>query len=194
MRELLRQCQRLAWALYLLSLLTSWPVLPEQVGDPGKAMPRAAYVMLMVVLLAPMPWVMCGGMLRWLQKRPSLLSIPHREYWLNPARAALSWARMDRQLLVVGALLLAMLGVSHYQIVALHQPGWPSLPAQTHELGIVAVLVLMLAYMAVELLQWRVPRAVLAADATRTTAPPAADARGGRRPRSTGVRRHGKSH
>ncbi len=194
MTELLRHCQRIAWVLYLLSLVASWPLLPEQVGDPGKAMPRTGYVLLMVLVLAPLPWVMCGGLLRWLRKHPSLLSVPHRAYWLNPARAALSWARMDRQLQVVGALLLVMLSASHYQIVARQQAGWPSLSAQAHELGTVAVLLLMLAYMAVELLQWRVSAADLAADAARASATPSTDARGSRRPRATGARRHGQSH
>lgn len=194
MTELLRRCLRNAWVLYLLSLVASWPWLPEQVGAPGKAMPRTGYVLLMVLLLGPMPWMMGGGLLRWLQKRPSLLSIPHRSYWLNPARAALSWARMDRQLLVVGALLLLMLSVSHYQIVAPHQAGWPRLSAQEHELGTLAVLMLTLACMAVGLLQWRVPRAALASDAAQASASPAAVSRGSRHPRSPGARRHGQSH
>ena len=190
MSEALRFLQRLAWALYLLSLAAGSFLLPDTVGAPGKTLPRTGYVLLMLVTMAPLPWLMCGGLLNWTRRHPDLLSIPNKDYWLAPERAAASWQRLDRQMQGLGALTLALVALLHYQAMAQGLTGWPALPEAWLDGGTLGLVLLMLFVLGGQMLQWRVSREALAA--YRATAPSRTPApRGPRRPAPRGGPRHG---
>ncbi len=195
MTRLFRACLSIGWLLYLVSLPLSWPLLPAFVGDNGMAVPRTVFVLLMLVLMGPLPWMTSGRMRRWLKAHPSLLSIPNKAYWLAPARAEQSWARLEGHVLAISAMVLLAMAVSHYQLVARAQ-GWWSLPPTGLDWGAALWTGLMLALVLLQFRQWHVSESALKED-THHGPQVASDSRAQRpqsvrRPNSPGVPRHGQ--
>ena len=119
----------LAWlavvALYLLSL----PLLPAEVGDAGKALPKLAYVAVMLAS-ATLPVLLMGeAPLRWLaQHAPLLLKVPYRQYWLAPARREASITRLCEHMQGMRLWLLLVLAGVHLVILWRSHPEWPQAP------------------------------------------------------------------
>ena len=172
MNEFSRKLQLLAWLAYLMALPASWAWLPNMVGDDGKQVARTAYVATMLVTALPLPWVMGGGLLNWLRRHPSLLNLPHKDYWLAPARADATWARLDALMLRLGWMIWSLLTLIHYRALA-DRPGvtgstgdqavLPSLSETAFEITMFALVVLVLADALRSTLAWRVPKARLEA-------------------------------
>lgn len=91
MTDLARKTQWLCWAVYLIAVPASWTLLPGMVGDDGKQVAKGAYIVIMLMTTLPMPWVLTGGLLKWLQRNPGQLSLFHKDYWLAPERADAAW-------------------------------------------------------------------------------------------------------
>jgi len=169
MTEFSRKTQLLAWLAYLIALLISWAWLPAMVGDNGKQVAKVAYVAIMLVTALPLPWVTCGGLLKWLRQHPSLLNLPQKDYWLAPERTDATWARLDGFLLRLGWMIWCLLALIHCREVV-ERPGDPEdqtvlpvLSATTFEIMVFVFVIVMLADVLRSTLAWRVPRAQLEA-------------------------------
>jgi len=189
MNEFSRKLQLLAWVAYLTALPASWAWLPEMLGDDGKQATKVAYVSIMLITALPLPWAMCGGLLKWLRRHPSQLNLPHKDYWLAPERADATWVRLDALMLRLGWMIWSLLALIHYRSVAERPdvPGGPgdqavfhALPETAFEITMFALVILVLADVLRSTLAWRVPKARLEAFRARQTRDPAEAA--GKRP------------
>lgn len=172
MNEFSRKLQVLAWLAYLMALPAGWAWLPEMVGDDGKQVTKVAYVSIMLVTALPLPWAMCGGLLKWLRRHPSQLNLPHKDYWLAPERIDATWVRLDALMLRLGWMIWSLLALIHYRALA-ERPGVPGgpvdqavLPALTEtafEITMFALVILVLADVLRSTLAWRVPKVRLEA-------------------------------
>jgi hypothetical protein len=123
MIEFSRRLQLLCWITYLIALPASGWWLPEMVGESSKQIARGTYIAIMLVTALPLPWVMGGGLLKWLRRHPSLLNLPHKDYWLAPERADTAWARLDTLMLRLGWMIWSLLALIHYRAVTERQGG-----------------------------------------------------------------------
>lgn len=169
MTELSRKVQLLCWMAYLIALPASWSWLPEMVGESSKQIARGGYITIMLATALPLPWVMGGGLLRWLQRDPSLLNLPHKDYWLEPKRADATWKRLDKFLQRLGWMIWSLFALIHYRAVA-ERPGdpgaqaaLPALPGTAFEITMFIIVILVLADVLGSTLAWRVPKAQLEA-------------------------------
>ena len=169
MTEFSRKTQLLAWLAYLIALPTSWAWLPAMVGDDGKQVAKVAYVAIMLVTALPLPWVTCGGLLKWLRQHPSLLNLPQKDYWLAPERTDATWTRLDGFLLRLGWMIWCLLALIHCREVA-ERPGAPEdqavmpvLSATTFEIMVFVFVIAILADVLRSTLAWRVPKAQMEA-------------------------------
>lgn len=175
MNQFSRKLQILAWLAYLIALPASWAWLPNMVGDDGKQVDKAVYITIMLVTALPLPWAMCGGLLKWLRRHPSQLNLPHKDYWLAPERADATWVRLDALMLRLGWMIWSLLALIHYRAVA-ERPGVPDVPGgpgdqavlpalseTAFEITMFALVCLVLADVLRSTLAWRVPRARLEA-------------------------------
>jgi hypothetical protein len=190
MTEFSRKAQLMCWMAYLLALPASWSWLPEMVGESSKQITKDGYIAIMLATALPLPWVMGGGLLRWLQRNPSLLNLPHKDYWLDPQRADATWTRLDRFLQRLGWMIWSLLALIHYRAVA-ERPGdprdqaaLPALPETAFEITMLTLVILVLADALGSTLAWRVPKAQLQAFRARQMPEPshAAGKRSIRRP------------
>ncbi|WP_374435654.1 hypothetical protein [Inhella sp.] len=109
----------IVWLGCLLLFFVSSFWLPERVGDPGKEVPRAVYVVLMGFCLVSVPWFVGPGMVRLLQGKGSGgVNIPHAEYWFEGQRREASLRRLEPYLLEIGCLtavfLVAVSASTHF--------------------------------------------------------------------------------
>lgn len=167
MTEFSRRIQLLCWMAYLIALPASWSWLPEMVGEGSKQLARGAYVATMLATALPMPWMMAGGLLKWLRQHPSLLNLPHKDYWLAPERTHTTWRRLDGLLLRLGWWIWCLLALIHYRAVTERPNGLgdqtmlPSLPETAFEIVMFALVIGILADVLSATLTWRVPKAQL---------------------------------
>jgi hypothetical protein len=166
MTEFSRKAQLLCWMAYLIALPASWAWLPGMVGEVGKQMAKGSYIVIMLVTALPLPWVMGGGLLKWLRRHPGLLNLPHKGYWLAPERADAAWARLDSLLLRLGWMIWCLLALIHYHAAAERpggQGGLPALPETAFESVMFALVIAVLVDALHSTLAWRVPKATLEA-------------------------------
>ncbi len=96
---------KIVWLCCVLLFFVSSLWLPERVGDPGKEVPRAVYVVLLGFCLVSVPWFVGPGMVRLLQSMGSGgVNIPHAEYWFEGERREASLRRLAPYLLEIGGL------------------------------------------------------------------------------------------
>ena len=91
----MRRAFDLAWLALLVLLGATWTWMPEQVGAPGKALPREAYMALMLTLGVFSPWLATRGVVMLARLAPGSLSLPHKAYWLAPERSEQTWERLS---------------------------------------------------------------------------------------------------
>lgn len=102
----------IVWLGCLLLFFGSSPWLPEQVGDPGKEVPRLFYIGLMGFLLWSTPWICGPGLVRLLRGIGSGgVNLPHADYWFEGERRAQSLVRFEPFLLELGAAMAVFLTV-----------------------------------------------------------------------------------
>ncbi len=124
-------------ALYLLTL----PLLPAEVGDAGKMLPKLAYVAVMLTS-ASLPVLLMGeAPLRWLARRaPLLLKMPHRQYWLAPERFDASLKRLCEHMHWMRLWLLVVLAGVHLAVLWRSHPEWPQAPGWAAGLALPALI------------------------------------------------------
>jgi hypothetical protein len=84
----------LAWLGLLAFLLLTLPLLPAQIGDLGKELPRFVYVLVLMTPASVLPLVgrlILPGIAR---EKPHLVNLPHRDYWLAEPRREATIARL----------------------------------------------------------------------------------------------------
>jgi len=123
----------IAWFALLAGIAATAPLLPAEVGDPGKTMPRPGFVLLMLTQAAFVPWLVTRGTARIARHHPRYLNLPHKDYWFGEPHREASLAWLERHCLGLGLALVGLLAAAYYPAVrpALQPalPGWPSLPA-----------------------------------------------------------------
>lgn len=168
---------RLFMAVWLLSaafIVGSAPWLPEQVGDPGKAMARAEFIATMLLPLATA--LLCSkAFVTWLGRvAPGQVKLPHRDYWMAAPRREATLERAGEHVAGIGVMVLLMAAGSHVAVLLDAHPEWPQLPPAVGWLVAAVWLAGLLAQC------WRLHRAF--------PAPPSAEATPLRRPRRPGDR------
>jgi hypothetical protein len=168
---------RLFMAVWLLSaafIVGSAPWLPEQIGEPGKAMARAEFVATMLLPLATA--LLCSkAFVVWLGRAaPGQVKLPHRDYWMAEPRREDTLDRAGEHVAGIGVMVLLMSAGSHVAVLLDAHREWPQPPQPVGWL----LGALWAAGLATAV--WRLHRAF--------PAPPAAEATPPRRPRRPGER------
>lgn len=118
----------LAWLALLVFMASTWPLMPERVGEAHKALPRDQYMVLMMFVALGCPWLATRGAMWLARVFPAGLNLPNKAFWLAPERREPTLAWLREQCFVLGLGAILVLATVHY--IAL-QPGissWPALP------------------------------------------------------------------
>jgi hypothetical protein len=124
----------LAAAFVLLSGQSLPPLVASHFAAGGHAdafMPRVAYLGLMLGMVAGVPLllVLAQGLVR--RVPPRMVSLPHRDYWLAPERAADTLAYLRSHGVCLSLLLAVFLCYVHWLVVranGLQPPQFPPAP------------------------------------------------------------------
>ncbi|MBB5205481.1 hypothetical protein HNQ51_002800 [Inhella inkyongensis] len=109
----------LSWAAYLLGFgWSSFTLLPDLVGDPGKEASRASYIALMGGIGALSSWFSGPGCM-WLLRRRAKggVNLPHAEYWFEGERRKASLDRLAPYIDALGLQVLGLLAGAHAWVV-----------------------------------------------------------------------------
>jgi hypothetical protein len=152
LRELVRVAMALACAAYAGVLLVAAVTLPERVpihfaagGEADRVVGREEALVTFAVVGAAMA-VLMVGLARWMRRAPlTMVNVPHLDWWtMTPAREARLRARLETDLLGIGALTMALLVVVQVLTVRAADDPAPSLgPAAG--IAVVAYVVVLLA-------------------------------------------------
>ena len=138
----MRTAVLLAWLAFAALLLLSLPLLPAEVGDnAGQALPKLAYVAVMLAS-ATLPLLLMGeAPLRWLAGHaPLLLKMPHRRYWLAPERFEASLTRLCAHMHWMRLWVLVLLAGVHLVLLWRSHPAWPQVPGWAAGLALPALM------------------------------------------------------
>ena len=165
MTEFSRKAQLLCWMAYLIALPASWPWLPSMVGEDGKQMARGGYIATMLITTLPLPWVMGGGLLKWLKRHPNKLNLPNKDYWLASNRTYDTWSRVDGLMLRLGWMIWSMLALIHCRAVTApgDKAGSMLFSQSNFDIVMFVLVIVMLVDVARSTMVWRVPQAELEA-------------------------------
>ncbi|RTL46979.1 MAG: hypothetical protein EKK53_01210 [Burkholderiales bacterium] len=116
------------WLLTAALIVGSAPWLPAQVGDPGKAMSRTAFIVTMLLPLATA--LLCSkAFVTWLGRvAPGQVKLPHRDYWMAEPRREATLARVGEHVAGLGVMVLLMSAGSHVVVLLDAHPDWPQPP------------------------------------------------------------------
>ncbi|MDR7331627.1 hypothetical protein [Roseateles asaccharophilus] len=128
----------LAWLALLVFLVSTWPLMPDLVGAPHKALPRDQHMAVMLVVALLCPWMATYGALLLARRAPGLVNLPYRDHWLAPAHREQTLTDMGGRLAVLGLGLLALFAGLHYRELQRAQPHWPQVPPEVWTAGAVA--------------------------------------------------------
>lgn len=96
------------------------PVVASHFAVDGRAngwMSRQAYAWMMVLMSLATPFAVWAGA-AWLpRRRPRLVSVPFRDYWLAPERREATLVRLGRIGLAMGLLCAALVAAIHGEVV-----------------------------------------------------------------------------
>jgi peptidoglycan/LPS O-acetylase OafA/YrhL len=113
-----------AWLALTVAIVALAPLLPAEVGDPGKAMGRQGFTLFMLAMVVLVPAQVTHGS-RWLAQRwPQLISVPHSAYWFAGERLAGSVAKLYRHLCGQALLILVLFAAIFYRALCAAQPHW----------------------------------------------------------------------
>lgn len=117
----------IAWLALMAFLLLSLPLLPAQVGEPGKETSRLVYL-LSLMGPATLMLLLNRFLLPWLARRaPRLIDMPHRDYWLAEPRREDTILRLQSGLAQLSLLVMTLMAGAH-GFILLQSKGM-SLPA-----------------------------------------------------------------
>lgn len=148
----------LAAAFILLSGQSLPPVVASHFAAGGRAdgfMPRSAYLGLMLFITVAVPLLLAftHGVVRFVP--PQLVSLPNRDYWLAPERAAETFAYLRRHGMLMSALLAAFLCFVHWLVVRANALQPPRLPESWFIAGLVVFLLALAVWLGVLVAHFR---------------------------------------
>lgn len=127
-------------------------------GTADGAMTRRGYLVLMIGVTSLLPLLIVAPM-RLIGRVPGdLLSLPNKQYWLAPERAAQTRAWLVDQCAGFGIILSVFLCYVHTLVVRAHATSPPRLDERLMAGGTVAFGVLVAAWLVRYLLRFRLPR------------------------------------
>lgn len=135
----MRRVFDLAWLALLVFMAATWPLMPDLVGAPHRALPRDQHMALMLALAVFSPWLATRGTLLLARHAPGLVNLPYRDHWLAPERRQQTLDELGRRLAVLGLGLVLLFAGLHYQELQRAQPGWPAVPALAWTAGAVSL-------------------------------------------------------
>jgi uncharacterized membrane protein len=137
-------------------ILLSGRLLPAYVashfagdGTANGYMPRSAYVAFMLVVTISLPLVIFASARILPSVPPSLLNLPHREYWLAMERRDATYAYLSDHTAYFATLLAVFLGFVHWRVVAANGLHPPVLEPVAFVAGLIVFLVALVAWIAV---------------------------------------------
>jgi hypothetical protein len=151
-------------AAALAFVLLSGNALPPQVASHFRAgggadgyMPRSLYLALMAGLTTGLPMliVFLQGLVRFIPLK--FINLPHRDYWLAPARRNATIDFIARQGVSFGGLLAAFLGFVHGLVVLANQRQPPHFSVSLLVAGLVAFLAIIAFFIGKAFMHFRRP-------------------------------------
>lgn len=118
----------LAWLGLLVFMGGTWPLMPEMVGAPHKALPRDLHMALMMGVAVFCPWLATRGAVLLARQYPAGLNIPNKEFWMAPERREQTLMALRQRFFPLGLLLVLLLAGLHYREVQHGQTAWPVVP------------------------------------------------------------------
>lgn len=98
-------------------------------GAPTATMSRVGYVGLMAASTAVLPAFLVAAIGVLPRFFPGTLNVPHRDYWLAPARRSDTLAFLLRQGYWLGALVAVLMGTLHGMTLSANRATPPGMPA-----------------------------------------------------------------
>ena len=163
---------QLARPLFILLLVVSATLiiattgqLPAQVashfgagGAANGAMTRSGYLIFMLAFAVGLPIMMVLGMAVLPRLRPTSINIPHREYWLDPARRDATLRYIEAQAYWLGSLMTVFIAAIHLLLIEANATQPPRLPGAPFG-ALMAMFVAALAlWMVMLIMHFRRPR------------------------------------
>jgi F0F1-type ATP synthase membrane subunit c/vacuolar-type H+-ATPase subunit K len=137
MTQLSRLVFGLAVCVAALVIVVTTLELPTHVAShfgagnvANDSMDRLSYLVLMLGLAVGLPVLLVVAFSRMPRALERKLNIPHRDYWLAPARRQRTLAFLGAHVCWLGTLLAAFLTGIHFVLVAANTAQPPRLPAQ----------------------------------------------------------------
>ncbi|HEY0955416.1 MAG TPA: hypothetical protein VGE36_11705 [Roseateles sp.] len=124
----MRRVLDLAWLALLAFMAATWPLMPDLVGAPHKALPRDQHMAVMLAVAVFSVWMTTRGALLLARHAPGLVNLPHRDHWLAPEHREQTLADLSERVAVLGLGLVLLFAGLHYQALQRAQPGWPQVP------------------------------------------------------------------
>lgn len=124
----MRRAFVIAWLALLAVMAATWPLMPEVVGAPHKALPRDQHMALMLAVAAFCPWLTVFGGLMLARRAPGAVNLPNRDYWLAAERRDATFSDLGERLAQLGLGLLLLFAGLHAREMLRAQPDWPQLP------------------------------------------------------------------
>ena len=144
----------------LISVTTDW--LPAQIashfgagGAPNGWMSRNGYLLFMLAFAVGLPLVVVlsmGILPRRMEKR---ISIPNRDFWLDPSRRETTFAYLETHAYWLGSLLVVFIAAIHLLVIEANATHPPRLPGQLFGALIALFLVALAAWMLTLVLRFR---------------------------------------
>ena len=116
----------LAWLTLVAFLVLSLPLLPTQIGDPGKTVPALGYVALMAGISGAVQLLLSCTLWRRLGRCAGVfVKLPNRHYWMALERRDATLARLDTLMLPMRLYVLFAFAAMHAYLLWCFHPGWP---------------------------------------------------------------------
>jgi len=124
-------------------------------GTPDAFMSRAGYTVFMALLTLGLPLLFPLVLQLASRLPPSMLNLPHRDYWLAPERKAATFQYLVGHGTVFGGLLLVFVCLVHWQVVQANAAQPPRLAEAPFLVALAAFILCTLAWLGVFFLHFR---------------------------------------
>lgn len=135
----MRRVLDLAWLALLAFMAATWPLMPDLVGAPHKALPRDQHMAMMLAVAVFCVWMSTRGALLLARLAPGLVNLPYRDHWLAPERREQTLADLGDRLAVLGLGLVLLFAALHYRALQAAQPAWPQVPEAAWTAGAIGL-------------------------------------------------------
>jgi uncharacterized membrane protein len=162
---------KLSWAVFATMLMfaiafvmLTTPRLPALVASHFDAagfatafIARGAYLKIVLLMGAGLP-IALVALLTFVYSRAQDMKLPNKDYWLAPERIAATRARLVAHAVWFGSLLAAIVCYVHWLVLDAHRSASPQLSNPRFEAGVLAFLLIAVAWSVAILMAFRRPR------------------------------------